>query len=193
MRGNGVRPPARLRAMKVAVIGASRGVGRHIAEQALARGHEVTAAVRNPADVTTAARAPLGRQPVTPSTRAAVSAVIRGAGRRVLRARHRFPRSDHAVLVGGAERARRHAPARRAPAACSCRTSVWRDETASDLISLLMLVLVRRVIRHTLADHRRALEALISSDLEWIAVRPMALDRRPADRTLSHRCRRTAP
>ena len=45
------RAAARLRAMKVAVIGASRGVGRHIAEQALARGYEVTAAVRNPAAV----------------------------------------------------------------------------------------------------------------------------------------------
>jgi putative NADH-flavin reductase len=42
-----------------------------------------------------------------------------------------------------------------------------------------MLMLARRVIRHTLADHRRALEAFIRSDLEWVAVRPMALTNGP--------------
>ena len=37
------------------------------------------------------------------------------------------------------------------------------DEKASDVIGSLMLVLVRRVIRHTLADHRRALETMIAA------------------------------
>ena len=37
--------------MKIAVFGATRGTGRAVVEQALARGHEVTAFARNPAAV----------------------------------------------------------------------------------------------------------------------------------------------
>jgi putative NADH-flavin reductase len=53
------------------------------------------------------------------------------------------------------------------------------DESASDLIGSLMLVLARRVIRHTLTDHRRAIEAMAGSGLDWTAVRPMALSNGP--------------
>ena len=37
--------------MNVVIIGASGGVGRCLVEQALAEGHQVTAAVRNPASM----------------------------------------------------------------------------------------------------------------------------------------------
>ena len=34
--------------MNIVIIGAARGVGRHLAEQVLARGHHVTGLVQNP-------------------------------------------------------------------------------------------------------------------------------------------------
>lgn len=43
----------------------------------------------------------------------------------------------------------------------------------------LMLMLLRRVIRHTLADHRLALEAMRRQGGGWVAVRPMAMTHGP--------------
>jgi putative NADH-flavin reductase len=52
-------------------------------------------------------------------------------------------------------------------------------ERAQDLGGALLLFLVKRVIRHTLDDHRRALELIRTHAPEWIVVRPMALTNGP--------------
>lgn len=165
--------PHTLVPMRVAVIGASRGVGRHIVEQALARGHEVTAAVRNPADVKlrherlwTVACDALDKTAVA-ATLQEQDVVFCSLGTDSRGPTTLYSSAAQNVLAG----MRQH----------GVRRLVYlsnfgvADESATDFMSLMMLVLARQVIRHTLADHRRALEAFIHSDLEWVAVRPMAL------------------
>jgi putative NADH-flavin reductase len=49
------------------------------------------------------------------------------------------------------------------------------NETAQDVRGAALLWMVKRFIRHTLADHRRALEEVQRHNMEWIAVRPLAL------------------
>jgi hypothetical protein len=49
------------------------------------------------------------------------------------------------------------------------------DETARDLRGVALLFLAKRLIRHTLADHRQALKEIQNHVLEWIAVRPLPL------------------
>jgi hypothetical protein len=53
------------------------------------------------------------------------------------------------------------------------------DERVTDLVGKAMLFLVRRLIRHTLDDHKRALEIIRREAAEWVLVRPMALTNGP--------------
>ncbi len=159
--------------MRVAVIGASGGVGRQIVEQALARGHEVTAAVRNPADMKLR-HDRLWTVTCDAFDSEAVNAVIQE--QEVVFCALGTPSREPTTLYSSAAQnvlagMQRHG-ARRLVFLSNFGVA---DETANDFLSLMMLVLARRVIRHTLADHRRALEAFIRSDIEWVAVRPMAL------------------
>ena len=48
-------------------------------------------------------------------------------------------------------------------------------ETARDLRGAALLFLAKRLIRHTMADHRRSLEEIQDHAPEWIAVRPLPL------------------
>jgi putative NADH-flavin reductase len=159
--------------MKIAIIGASRGVGRHIAEQALARGHQVTAAVRNPADV------PMQHERLWVVTcdaldKAAVGAAIQDQDVVfcAIGTNSRGPTTLYSSAARNVVTAMRQHGVRRLVFLSNFGVL---DETGSDLISSLMLVLARRVIRHTLADHRLALDAMVGSGTEWTAVRPMAL------------------
>ena len=52
-------------------------------------------------------------------------------------------------------------------------------ERTQDLGGALLLFLVKRFIRHTLDDHRRALQEIRAQAPEWIVVRPMALTNGP--------------
>jgi putative NADH-flavin reductase len=52
-------------------------------------------------------------------------------------------------------------------------------EKGSGVVTRTLLLLAKLVIRGTLEDHRRALDELRGHDLEWIAVRPMALTNGP--------------
>lgn len=163
--------------MKVAVIGASRGVGRHIAEQALARGHEVTAAVRNPADVR------LQHERLRVVTCDVLDAAAVGAAIQdqdvvfcAVGTDSRGPTTLYSSAAQNVVAGMQQHGVRRLVFLSNFGVL---DETASDAIGWLMLALVRRVIRHTLADHRLALEKISSSGVEWIAVRPMALNNGP--------------
>ena len=163
--------------MKIAVIGASRGVGRHIAEQALAQGHEVTAAVRNTADVK------LRHERLSIVTCDAldtngVAGAVQGqdAVLCALGTDGRGPTTLYSSAARNVVDGMRRHHVRRLVFLSNFGVG---DETASDFLGAMMLLLVRCVIRHTLADHRRALQAFACSDLDWVAVRPMALTNGP--------------
>jgi putative NADH-flavin reductase len=166
--------------MKVTIIGASRGVGRHVAEQALARGHEVTAAVRKPADVQLRHEG-LRVVECDALDTTSISTVIREQdvvfctlGTNSRGPTNLYSSAAQNVLAG----MRQH----RVHRLVFLSNFGVADETGTDFLSLLMLALARRVIRHTLADHRRALDAFVRSDIEWVAVRPMALTNGPLTR-----------
>jgi putative NADH-flavin reductase len=54
-----------------------------------------------------------------------------------------------------------------------------QDEQARGTRQAALLFLARRVLRHTLADHRLALEEIGGSPLAWTAVRPLAMSDGP--------------
>ena len=163
--------------MRVAVIGASGGVGSHIVEQALARGHEVTAAVRNTADVALR-HDRLWTVTCDAFDKAAVAAVIQEQDVVfcTLGTDSRGPTTLYSSAAENVLAGMRQHGVRRLVFLSNFGVA---DETASDFLSLMMLVLARRVVRHTLADHRRALDTFIRSDIDWVAVRPMALTNGP--------------
>jgi putative NADH-flavin reductase len=159
--------------MNVVIFGASRGVGQCLVEAALVHGHQVTAAVRDPVRVhrtherlsvlpgnvlnPTLVQQAIAGQDVVFCTLGAASngpTTLYSAGvRNVLQgmAAHQVRRliflSNFGVL----------------------------NETAQDVRGAALLWMVKRFIRHTLADHRRALEEVQRHSVEWIAVRPLAL------------------
>ena len=163
--------------MKVLIVGASRGVGRCLLEHALAQHHQVTAAVRNPAavdiqherlhvvscdalDAESVSRAIVGQNVVFctigdnsrgPTALYSTAARNIGQGMQAHWVRRLVFLSNFGVL----------------------------GETAQDLRSAALLFLAKRVIRHTLADHRRALQEIQDHAPEWIAVRPLPLTNGP--------------
>jgi putative NADH-flavin reductase len=163
--------------MNVIIFGASRGVGRCLVEQTLAQGYHVTAAVRHPAalhitherlrvlpcDVLNAASVnqalagqdvvfcTLGTNSKGPITLYSVGAHNIVQGMQAHQVRRLIFLSNFGVL----------------------------DEKAQDVRGAALLFLAKRFIRHTLADHRRALEEIRGHAPEWIVVRPLPLNDGP--------------
>lgn len=159
--------------MNMVIFGASGGVGRCLIERALAQGHYVTAAVRNPTsldrtherlrvlpgdilDPVSVDRAVVGHDVVfcALGTDSEGPTTLYSAGAHtLLQAMHTHGvrrlvfLSNFGVL----------------------------NETARDIRGAMLLWLVKRMIRHTLADHRRALEEIQRHNVEWIVVRPLPL------------------
>ncbi len=163
--------------MNIVIIGASGRVGRHALEQALAAGHTVTAAVRY-----------RGAIEVRHPALSVVSCDVRNADE-VCQA----VAGHEAVIVALGDPSRGptdlYSTGARNTIAAMQEHGVRRlvflsnfgvlGERAGDLVGALLLMLVRRVIAYTLADHRLALDAMRDWGGEWVAVRPMALDGGP--------------
>ncbi len=160
-------------AVKVIVIGASRGVGRCVVERALADGHEVTAAVRTPSSMA------LQHERL----RVVRCDALNGADVEAAVAGH------DAVFVTLGEGSRGpttlYSDAAKAVTGAMSRAGVMRlmflsnfgvlNERGRGLTQSMLLMMVKRMIRHTLDDHRRALDAMRASELDWTAVRAMPL------------------
>lgn len=164
--------------MKLIVFGANRGVGRCLVERALADGHTVTAAVRSPQAMTlTHERLALAQCDATSA--AQVEAVIAG---------------HDAVFVTLGDKSRGpttlYSTAAKNVTAAMARHGVRRlvflsnfgvlNEEGRGLNQSTLLFLVKNIIRHTLDDHRRALDEMRASQLDWTAVRAMPLTDKPA-------------
>lgn len=160
--------------MRVAIIGASRGVGRHAAEQALGLGHDVTAFAR-----TAAALRHLGGR----------ARIVAGDAMNPTDLERALAGQDAVLCTLGADDRRGattlHSTAARTFAEVMPRARVGRLIVLSNFgvlgegswhpLTGLLALMVRRAIPATLADHRGALDQLRASSLRWTAVRPMAL------------------
>jgi putative NADH-flavin reductase len=163
--------------MKVLIIGASRGVGRCLLERALAQHHQVTAAVRNPAAVDIQHE----QLHIVPCDVLDAGSVTRAlAGQDVVFCtigdKSRGPTTLYSTGARNIVQAMRAQQVRRLVFLSNFGVL---GETAQDLRGAALLFLAKRLIRHTLADHRRALQEIQDHVSEWIAVRPLPLTHGP--------------
>lgn len=170
--------------MKLTVLGATGGVGRHLVQHALADGHEVTAVVRDP-----------GRLPVEHEN----LAVVRGDALEA--ASLKAPVDGADAVVSGIGQAGRSDPLR--PASTSAR-AVTEAMTATGVRRLVVVsaaplnrsgagdsLFVRRVVspllwavlRELYTDLELMERVLRYGGLEWTSVRPPKLTDRPGTGT----------
>lgn len=159
--------------MKILIVGAGRGVGRAVAERAIGMGHEVVGLVRS-----------------MPAAEPALPGVTYTQGDASLSADidRRVSGQDAVICTLGADRGPTvslYSAAARNLVSAMSKHSVRRliylsnfgvlGERSPHPVTALMTALVRLTLQSTLADHREALRVLDQSDLNWTAVRPMAL------------------
>ena len=155
--------------MRVLVFGATGSVGRHVVEQGLSRGHDVTAFVRDPSGLD-AGRAGLtvfrGDVLDAPSVEGAVrgqEAVLccLGAGRKG------GIRSEGTRNI---IRAMEEAGVRR----LVCQTTLGVGESSDNLDFFWRHVMFGLLLRGAFADHEQQEAHVKASDLDWTIVRPAA-------------------
>jgi putative NADH-flavin reductase len=180
--------------MKLTIFGATGGTGSCLVEQALAAGHEVTAAVRDPARlgvpahrllrvVTADVLDPGSLVPVVTGAEAVLTAIgPRGTG----------PTTISHDSVTSIAAAMTEAGSRRL---IMVSGSIVADDGESPYLRYLVKPVARRTfLRHVCADMQRAEDSVRSSDLDWTIMRPPALTSKPAsgryrtaiDRNLPH-------
>jgi putative NADH-flavin reductase len=163
--------------MNLIIFGASRGVGYCLVEQALAQGHHVTAAVRNlEAMQMSHERLRVVRCDVLNA--ASVKDVL--AGQDVVFCTLGSDTKGPLTLYSeGARNIVRGMQSHTVRRLIFLSNFGVLGETAQDLRGKALLFLINRVIRHTLADHRRALDEIQGHAPEWVVVRPMTLRNKP--------------
>ncbi|WP_438485046.1 NAD(P)-dependent oxidoreductase [Streptomyces sp. S186] len=173
--------------MKITVVGASGGIGRHLVRQALADGHDVTAALRSPGKLT-------DRHPrltivrADPLDAASVEPAVEGAD----------------AVLSGIGQAGRHDPLR--PASTSARAVTEAMATAG--VRRLLVVsagplnhtgagqpflthrvfgpLLWAILKELYTDLERMEAVLRETDLDWTSVRPPRLLDKPGTGRYRH-------
>jgi putative NADH-flavin reductase len=160
--------------MRITVFGATGGTGRHIVEQALEAGHQVTAVLRDPARLPVPPRDGLTVATPRLDDRTAVQQVVTGADAVVdaLGARGTGPttfREDTARIVTAAMR---DAGVRRLVVVSASGAHTTGDSLP---IRLLVKPLLGWMLRHQFADMRAMEEVVRASGLDWTIVLPPQL------------------
>jgi putative NADH-flavin reductase len=168
----------------VLVLGASGPLGRQVVEQAIARGHAVTAFMRDPAGY----EAPNGVSVVQGDVldAASLAQALPGQDAVVWAVGGPNTKEGRAAVPDTCERGTRHlieamksAGVRRLVA-----VSVWGVGDSRDRAPLpIRLIVFDRVIRDEIEDKTRQEELLRASDLDWTIVRPPRLNDKPATGT----------
>lgn len=159
--------------MKVLVFGASGGTGRELVRQALARGHSVTAFVRNPADFDIAGSGLIvipgdvaDRAQVTPTVRGHDAVICAlGSGRSLKRHPELIEGVRNIVQAMQQEGVRRLVYLSVLGAGDSRHQLGWLDR----------YFIVPLVLRNVVADHSTKEEIITQSGLDWAIVRPPRL------------------
>lgn len=163
--------------MNILIIGAARGVGRHLAEQALARGHHVTGLVQDPLGAGLSRRnlRLVGGSTISP---AAVAEAVRGQDavciaigiRPTLAPVDIFSKGTEIVLA-----AMRHAGVHR----LVCVTGIGAGDSRGHGGGLYDRVVQPLLLNSIYADKDRQETLVRASDVVWTLVRPGFLTNRP--------------
>lgn len=175
--------------MNLTIFAATGGIGRHLVDQALAAGHDVTAVARNPRNL------PAGVRTVTADLMAADPAALEqavGEADAVLSGLGPTGKSDHGVARRGTEAiiaAMRASGVRRLVIVSAAPVGTVptpgrphppkHDPGDGFFMRYLMSPMIRRVLKDHYADLALMEEALRDSGLDWTAVRPPRLTDKP--------------
>ncbi|MFJ3900414.1 NAD(P)-dependent oxidoreductase [Streptomyces sp. NPDC090025] len=164
--------------MKLAVFGATGGIGQEIVRQALDAGHEVTAVVRDPARFTltgpglTVFRADLTDPDALRPAVTGAHAVLSGLG-----ARSRADAGIAARLTRTVLRAMESAGARRLLVVSAA--PLGPVPAGQGVADRAMLAIVNAVLKDVYADLRVMEADLAASATDWTSVRPPKLTHKP--------------
>ncbi len=163
--------------MKVVIFGASRGVGRQLVERALLNGHDVTAVVRTLGTLhNTNERLRIVQGDVRDANRVSETIAGQDAVLCAVGSSNRAPVTLYSTAARNIVRGMR---AHGVDRLVYLSNFGVLNESADDLPGRALLVLIKLVLRHTLADHRRALDEIRDGASEWVAVRAMPLTNGP--------------
>lgn len=176
--------------MKLAIVAATGGIGRHVLDQAMAAGHDVTAIVRNPrklaqqevrtvaADLATAGPADLepafdGVDAVLSGLgpRSSTDAGVAAAGTRAILTAMNTTGVRRIIVVSAAPIGTVASPGRPNPPK--------HDPGDGFLMRYLFSPIIKSVLRTHYADLAIMEDALRDSDTDWTAVRPPRLTDKP--------------
>jgi putative NADH-flavin reductase len=163
--------------VKVLIVGATGSLGRHLVSQALARGHDVTALVRDPSTLDV----PDGRLHVVPgdaldpvASDAAVrgqDAVIVSLGRRRHRTRTTLFSDATRVLIAAMEK---HGVRR-----LIAVTGIGAGDSRGHGGFLYDRIIFPFIVHNTYADKDRQEDLIRHSSLDWVIVRPASFTNGP--------------
>ena len=175
--------------MRLTIIAATGGIGRHLVAQAIAEGHEVTAVARNPRDLPSGIR--VLRVDLAAADPTALKEAVAGADG-VLSALGPRPLTEVGIASCGTRsivEAMRSADARRLLVVSAApigvvpspdRPSPPRHDPGDGFVMRhVMSPLVRRVFRAGYADLAVMEDVVRDSGLDWTVVRPPRLTDRP--------------
>ncbi|MFD8596093.1 NAD(P)-dependent oxidoreductase [Kitasatospora sp. NPDC059646] len=180
--------------MRLTVLAATGGIGRHLLEQALAAGHDVTAVVRNPAKLGEQHWARVVRADLASAGPAELREAVEGAdavlsglgavgragigvaehGTRAVVEAMRQAGTRRLVVVSAAPIGTVPSPARPHPPR--------HDPGEGPVMRYVLTPVVKRVLRAHYADLARMEDVVLASGLDWTVVRPPRLTDKPLTR-----------
>ena len=169
---------------KILVVGATGGTGRRLVEQALARGLEVTAFVREPSRLGVEhANLHIARGDVLdlPS----VEAAVRGKGAVVVALGHKRWFGPSRILSDGTANIL-HAMEAHGVRRLVCETALGIGDSAGRLGLLYTLFVIPVILPFYFWDKTRQERLVASSKLDWVLVRPAALTNRARRGSVRH-------
>ena len=167
--------------MKLIIFGATGTLGRHLVEQALARGHRVTAFARRP-DALELKHHCLDRRAGDVLDRQAVADAVRGHDAVVIalgsgrKGTVRSVGTQHVI-----EAMQRHGVRR-----LSCLSTLGAGDSRAHLNFFWKRIMFGFLLRDAYADHLAQEACVAESDLDWTIVRPGAFTNGPATGAYKH-------
>ncbi len=166
--------------MNIAVFGATGLTGRLVVERALAKGHRVTALVRNP-DIVSLKHEQLTIIGGSPTSPADVEACVRGADV-VIHCLGVGGKGDgkRTTLISDSVKAALTAMQKHGVPRIVCMSNVGTGGSGLWLVNRVLVPLFFRWLQPIVDDKERMESALRASPVEWIAVRLVAIAEGPA-------------